>query len=362
MTKSFSDFSAQLMALKERLEKKEDIANVAGDGAVDMAPNAGPAKKPIKRKKETFNVSPQLFDRFRRGKTKFERWSKYLDLADENHKALYQWAIRNPKGICILQNSVTGEIRAIRHNRMGGGQWHKISRFVKEQTEATDLPKKVKDDAEKNVKDLKKNKADFVKRYGDKWKDVMYGTAMTQAKKKYGMGEKKFGATITKIKDSIIKIGVKKEDINTRAEKTLYETPAEANDTNILILKSIIETKQVKKVEFYKGGTMRVDVATAEALMGLYEELSKPLQEKFQKMLNLNQMGLKTLSNFAYETAMYGEPQGNVRPIASIGNMKSPRSRPAYALNAKKKKLKATAKGPALGTLRPINLISKKKK
>jgi hypothetical protein len=190
----------------------------------------------------------------------------------------------------------------------------------------------------------------------------MYGTAMTQAKKKYGMGEKKFGATITKIKDSIIKIGVKKEDINTRAEKTLYETPAEANDTNILILKSIIETKQVKKVEFYKGGTMRVDVATAEALMGLYEELSKPLQEKFQKMLNLNQMGLKTLSNFAYETAMYGEPQGNARPIASIGNMKSPRSRPAYALNAKKKKLKATAKGPALGTLRPINLISKKKK
>jgi hypothetical protein len=59
---------------------------------------------------------------------------------------------------------------------------------------------------------------------------------------------------------------------------------------------------------------------------------------------------------------MYGEPQGNARPIASIGNMKSPRSRPAYALNAKKKKLKATAKGPALGTLRPINLISKKKK
>ena len=78
-------------------------------------------------------------------------------------------------------------------------------------------------------------------------------------------------------------------------------------------------------------------------------------------MLNFNQMGLKSLRNMAYEIATYGEPQGHARPIASIGNMKSPRSRPTYAMNAKKK-LKATAKGPALGTLRPINLINKKKK
>ena len=72
-------------------------------------------------------------------------------------------------------------------------------------------------------------------------------------------------------------------------------------------------------------------------------------------MLNFNQMGLKSLRNMAYEIATQGEPQGIARPIASIGNMKSPRSRPAYALNAKKK-LKAN-KG-----LKPINLIAKREK
>ena len=69
MTKSFSDFSNELLALKETL-KKEDIANVAGDGAVSMPPTA----KKVKRKKKTFNVSPALFDIFRRGKKKFEKW------------------------------------------------------------------------------------------------------------------------------------------------------------------------------------------------------------------------------------------------------------------------------------------------
>ncbi len=44
--------------------------------------------------------------------------------------------------------------------------------------------------------------------------------------------------------------------------------------------------------------------------------------------------------------------------------MKSPRSRPAYALNANKKKLiKGTAKGPGLNTFKPqMNLVAKKKK
>ena len=139
MVKSFSDFSGQLLALKEKLEK-EEIANNAGDGAVDMAPNAGPRKKPIKRKKQIINVSPKVFDAFRRGKQKFEKWARYLDLSDESQSAIYNWAIKNHKGVIILQNSVTGEIRAIRHNRMGGGQWHKLSRGLR--NEATELPQK----------------------------------------------------------------------------------------------------------------------------------------------------------------------------------------------------------------------------
>ena len=188
--RTFADFSNQLMALKETL-KKEEIANVAGDGAVSMPPTA---KRVKKRKSKQFNVSPALFDMFRRGKKKFEKWSKYLNMEDEGHRALYSWAVKNREGIIVLQNSVTGEVRAIRHNRMGGGQWHKISRGI---TEAEDLPKKVLDDAEKFVKELKPKKAEFVKRYGAKAKSVMYATAMNMAKKKHGIGEqKKYGNII----------------------------------------------------------------------------------------------------------------------------------------------------------------------
>ena len=140
MTKSFSDFNNQLLVLREKLKVKKEIANVAGDGAVSMPPTA----KKVKRKTKQFNVSPQLFDMFRRGKKKFERWSKYLNIEDESHRAIYQWAIKNPQGILILQNSQSGEVRAIRHNRMGGGQWHKISRGLKEDK----VPDRVEKDAE----------------------------------------------------------------------------------------------------------------------------------------------------------------------------------------------------------------------
>ena len=85
MTQSFSDFNNQLLALREKLKVKKEIANVAGDGAVSMPPTA----KKVKRKTKTFNVSPALFDVFRRGKKKFEKWSKYLNMEDEGHRTLY---------------------------------------------------------------------------------------------------------------------------------------------------------------------------------------------------------------------------------------------------------------------------------
>ena len=83
--RSFTDFSNELLALKETLKVKKEIANVAGDGAVSMPPTA----KRVKRKSKQFNVSPALFDMFRRGKKKFEKWSKYLNMEDEGHRAIH---------------------------------------------------------------------------------------------------------------------------------------------------------------------------------------------------------------------------------------------------------------------------------
>jgi hypothetical protein len=74
-------------------------------------------------------------------------------------------------------------------------------------------------------------------------------------------------------------------------------------------------------------------------------------------MMNGNVQGYKTIVNAVGSFI----PVDQFRPIANIGNMKSPHTRPAFALNAKKK-IKATAKGPGLGTFKPINLIAKKEK
>jgi len=341
--RTFADFSNQLLALKETL-KKEDIANVAGDGAVSMPPTA---KKVKKRKSKQFNVSPALFDMFRRGKKKFEKWSKYLNMEDEGHRALYQWAVKNREGIIILQNAQTGEVRAIRHNRMGGGQWHKISRGI---TEAEDLPKKVLDDAEEFVKDLKPKKAEFVKKYGAKAKSVMYATAMNMAKKKHGIGEeKKYGNIINQIKDSIGNIGTHKT-IEEKANEFLYNGPFSDHNENVEILKNIIKEKQTQKITFDKGGKMKVDVLTAEAVMQFYGKLKETQQQMMRKMMNGNVQGFKTLKNAIGSFI----PVDQHKPIASIGNMKSPYPTKAYAMNA-------TAKGPGLGTFKPMNIIARKK-
>ena len=114
-----------ILATKE--ETIEEIMSTSSD--VDMNPT-GKTKK--KRKCETFSVSDDCFHKFRHGKTKFERWSKYLDLSDASQKKIYDWAKRHHNGTIILKNSVTGQIRGIRYNRTGGGKWGSITR-LKEQ-------------------------------------------------------------------------------------------------------------------------------------------------------------------------------------------------------------------------------------
>ena len=122
----------------ENLE--EDEMSTSSD--VDMNPT-GKSKKKMKRKCETFSVSDDCFHMFRHGKTKFERWSKYLDLSDASQKKIYDWAKRHHNGTIILKNSTTGAVRGIRYNRTGGGQWGNITR-VKEQVLQTNKEFKVK--------------------------------------------------------------------------------------------------------------------------------------------------------------------------------------------------------------------------
>ena len=111
--------------------------------SVDMNPTGTLlSKKPLKRKKQVFNVSDECFHKFRHGKIKFERWSRYLDLEDTSQKKIYDWAKRHHNGTIILQNSITGQVRGIRYNRTGGGKWGAITR-LKEQVLKTNQEFKV---------------------------------------------------------------------------------------------------------------------------------------------------------------------------------------------------------------------------
>mgnify|MGYP003152644426 FL=1 len=107
----------------------------ASGGGIDFAPNMGKKKK---RKYETFKVSDNVFAKFRNGKTKFERWSKYLDLSDSSQKKIYDYARKHHNGVIILQNATTGAIRGVRFNRNGGGQWGRFARLKEQVLNATE--------------------------------------------------------------------------------------------------------------------------------------------------------------------------------------------------------------------------------
>jgi len=126
---------------------------------VDMAPNMGvPASKKKKKKSQVFNVSDDVFHRFRNGKTKFERWSKYLDLEDSSQKKIYDWAKRHHQGVIVLQNATTGAIRGIRFNRSGGGQWGKLSRIKEQVLQQTQDMITINEDVLDVLRNIVKNK------------------------------------------------------------------------------------------------------------------------------------------------------------------------------------------------------------
>ena len=86
----------------------------------DMTTTAAVAitDKPLgaKKKKKYLEVtiSDETFNRFNTGRTKFERWSKFLNLQDENEKTIYDFHRKNSNSTIYLRNEKTGALRAIR--------------------------------------------------------------------------------------------------------------------------------------------------------------------------------------------------------------------------------------------------------
>jgi hypothetical protein len=100
--------------------------NAVGDGS-----KVG-LDQPFRKKKkfQAFTVNDDIFRRFKNGKSKYRKWEEYLNLEDEGQKAIYDWARKNPKGVIVLKNGK--EVKAIRFNRNGGGNWNKLKRTTKQ--------------------------------------------------------------------------------------------------------------------------------------------------------------------------------------------------------------------------------------
>lgn len=94
------------------------IANVTGDTPTMAMPPTGPVK-PLRRYK-TFEVVPETFRKFQKGRIRFERWARYLDLQDQNEKAIYDYATQNRRDVIVLRDNSTGALRAIRRRSMDG--------------------------------------------------------------------------------------------------------------------------------------------------------------------------------------------------------------------------------------------------
>ena len=150
----------------KKLKKDEDTMTAAGAGIPQDTKNAGPPTWEMKRRKklkenrkcETFKVSDDCFHKFRNGKTKFERWSKYLDLKDESQKKIYDFARRHHRGNIILQNATTGQVRGIRYNRTGGGQWGQIQRVKEQFIKSNDIFSQLDEDVLDILRNIVKNK------------------------------------------------------------------------------------------------------------------------------------------------------------------------------------------------------------
>ena len=106
--------------LKTFKEIHEEMSSAFGAGTSSVSTGLGVAgsthgfDKPLFNKGKAFDVPTDVFRRFQKGRNKFERWSKFLNLEDSNQKAIYDYAKRNRGATIVLRDSETGALRAIR--------------------------------------------------------------------------------------------------------------------------------------------------------------------------------------------------------------------------------------------------------
>jgi len=63
-----------------------------------------------KQKYRVFDVSPETFRKFESGRTRYERWSKFIN---EEEKGIVRYYNRNENSVIVLRNADNGALRAL---------------------------------------------------------------------------------------------------------------------------------------------------------------------------------------------------------------------------------------------------------
>lgn len=118
--------------IEEEVLVEEALSVIFEDAPVNATGSAVstdvPAIRPKKKRKfAAFDLDDDTYSKFQKGKSKFRRWSSYLNLENDSHKEMYDYAKKNPKGIIVIKDS-KGNTKGIRYSRHGGGNWHNLKR------------------------------------------------------------------------------------------------------------------------------------------------------------------------------------------------------------------------------------------
>jgi len=100
----------------KQLMEEVPTNNAGGPSAQRGGPMAGLGSEPVMRRRkknkfagcEVFEVTPEDYAKCLNGRMRYERWSKRLNMEDNDDIRTY--AHRNPTRSVIIQNSQTGEM------------------------------------------------------------------------------------------------------------------------------------------------------------------------------------------------------------------------------------------------------------
>jgi hypothetical protein len=166
---------------------------------------------------------------------------------------------------------------------------------------------------EEIVKSMKKNKADFEDRYGDRAKDVMYATATKMAMDEEDDTHKtKDGRTAKKGLYYYIN---KKKKEGRKANPPGHEDRPSADDFKAAAktakeevihegvledLQDIVKRKSMKSVKFADGRKTPVDLTTASAMLQVYNKLNDQNKKKFADGINKSESMFMKMVDFAF--------------------------------------------------------------